>query len=225
MSGRPSLDGLCGATSSFNPRPRVSGRRSPRWSPYPRRSFNPRPRVSGRPFRTPAPSCALMFQSTPARERATSGSTEQIADFIVFQSTPARERATRIGCCVFRLMPFQSTPARERATSGLWEAVGPSRCFNPRPRVSGRPRRDNCRQSARESFNPRPRVSGRPFAPLLPEPVIAFQSTPARERATRAVDRSALRRQGFNPRPRVSGRPRPPGAPSGSVRVSIHARA
>ena len=63
---------------------------------------------------------------------------------------------------------FQSTPARERATDMVCDEEALSTmCFNPRPRVSGRPPEDRyC---------------------ILTD---AFQSTPARERATRVVGSS-----------------------------------
>ena len=55
-----------------------------------------------------------MFQSTPARERATHVS-EHVYP-ILFQSTPARERATEGMMAFTDNAKFQSTPARERAT-------------------------------------------------------------------------------------------------------------
>ncbi len=56
---------------------------------------------------------------------------------------------------------FQSTPACERATALVSSPTTWSTCFNPRPRVSGRPR-----------YSPPP-IATR-----------SFQSTPACERAT-----------------------------------------
>ena len=78
----------------------------------------------------------------------------------VFQSTPARERATsdqRTGGPA----EFQSTPARERATEGMHHWILSGMSFNPRPRVSGRPGL-TVPSCAMSGFNPRPRVSGRP---------------------------------------------------------------
>ena len=94
--------------------------------------FNPRPRASGRPLRPLARSCSW-FQSAPACERATRSALQMVQ--AEFQSAPACERAT--------LMPSLMR-----------------RCFNPRPRASGR--LAPCALRARiVCFNPRPRASGR----------------------------------------------------------------
>ena len=61
-----------------------------------------------------------MFQSTPARERATLKIEGSKFNY-VFQSTPARERATRSLASGVGYIVFQSTPARERATFWLVE--------------------------------------------------------------------------------------------------------
>ena len=100
--------------------------------------FNPRPPVSGRPAVLGALGLEALFQSTPARERATGsrGGRGIVAhsfnprppvsgrlheDWIPlfagkFQSTPARERATLELPIYDAKTMFQSTPARERAT-------------------------------------------------------------------------------------------------------------
>ncbi len=58
--------------------------------------------------------------------------------FIQFQSTPACERTRSTGLFLTAAAVFQSTPACERATLSRNNLSVRTKCFNPRPRVSGR---------------------------------------------------------------------------------------
>ena len=129
----------------------------------------------------------------------------------MFQSAPACERAT-IAASLDVVSTVVSIRARVRAGDVV---IGHSkclmRCFNPRPRASGRPPpRQRRRRSIREGFNPRPRASGRPahkaeMARRVDVSIrarvragdrirldtrkwlLSFQSAPACERATSAL--------------------------------------
>jgi len=199
------------ARPGFNPRPRASGRQAGVGDMQAWLKFQSTPACERA---TLASWCALrdlLFQSTPACERATRA-IRRLPSSLVFQSTPACERATVLFAGAITIVKFQSTPACERATraSARWRSARGR--FNPRPRASGRrqpssQRRGICvvsihaRVRAGDSsrmepcagskgFNPRPRASGRPACgPDHPRPM-AFQSTPACERATREPARS-----------------------------------
>ncbi len=148
----------------------------------------------------------------------------------VFQSTPARERATKImknwktTTSGFNPRPpasgrrvkqtkkkggdrFQSTPARERATTPARRSFTRISGFNPRPPASGR-QMDIWRNVVEPRFNPRPPASGRLLHDWELIDARRFQSTPARERATAIACLISWLRCCFNPRPPASGRPR-----------------
>ena len=148
----------------------------------------------------------------------------------MFQSTPARERATGFR----QLARYASRCFNPRPLASGRPDCSPDRSvvrgFNPRPLASGRLARYRARTGIDVGFNPRPLASGRPRSSVELTTCWKFQSTPARERATspsslnalmknvsiharsRAGDISlrvhALRVQRFNPRPLASGRRR-----------------
>jgi len=83
------------ASASFNPRPRASGRPNRRFQSSSFWSFNPRPRASGRRMVCCNLCSSSVFQSTPACERATQGSS--LREMTTDVSIHARVRAGDFG--------------------------------------------------------------------------------------------------------------------------------
>ena len=100
-------------------------------------SFNPRPRASGRQTPRATPRTTPLFQSTPACERATRQPDHRVCQ-PEFQSTPACERATHVEAVAIDV-GHVSIHARVRAGDEPYDTSGTTpACFNPRPRASGR---------------------------------------------------------------------------------------
>ena len=149
----------------------------------------------------------MVFQSTPARERATRDYRIVRSSWRGFNPRPLASGRRRTAPTGGGGSKFQSTPARERATGRRdGSPTRPAR-FNPRPLASGRRAAPACQPAGEEvSIHARSRAGDTPrnlqrrhrdsvsiharsragdVELLGRSPSIApFQSTPARERAT-----------------------------------------
>ena len=141
----------------------------------------------------------------------------------MFQSTPARERATAQNGLVVMIQTV-SIHARPRAGDQTPARTAGSRPgFNPRPPASGRHHGATQPAPCNLRFNPRPPASGR----LMPQSVTSvrseFQSTPARERAT-GYKFSVVIKDRFQSTPARERATAAQEKEGGRSTVSIHAR-
>ena len=231
----------------FNPRPHACGRR-PSTTPRPSVagvSIHARTRA-GDGNSSGATDSGVGFNPRPhACGRLRHPSARNNED--VFQSTPARVRATATTSAPDVAGAFQSTPARVRATWRSWGSRRRTRCFNPRPHACGR-QRHNHRHPFGQRFQSTPaRVRAtRHTIANDQQPIVVsihartragdslwlsittphewFQSTPARVRATCPTAIASTASSSFNPRPHACGRRSFITPFAFQVAVSIHAR-